>query len=154
MTPQQPQQEQEYLITRSRAREISIRYNFPSLVEQMVDEVCSRPSPAAPSCFGIKWVGHQPCNACDCYRDCGDEYSKYMKKHDATIAAKARKDVLKELRNHLTTRKVSFETHYPKGHDQRDGAQTRIAEIDQTLMALDAIESLRSSTPSTKEAER
>lgn len=63
---------------------------------------------------------------------------------DAGVIIQAREEVLNDLRDHLSSRKVSFETNYPKGHDQRDSAQARIAEIDQTLMALDAIESLRS----------
>jgi hypothetical protein len=33
------------------------------------------PAPAElPECFGIEWVGRQPCNACDCYRECGEKY--------------------------------------------------------------------------------
>jgi hypothetical protein len=51
-------------------------------------------------------------------------------------------ELLTELREHLFKRKTSFEKNYPVGHDQRDGAMTRISEINQMLLTLDAIESL------------
>jgi hypothetical protein len=49
MTPPTLPAQQEYIITRERAREISIRYNFSTLVEQMVDEVCSTPHTPTPT---------------------------------------------------------------------------------------------------------
>jgi hypothetical protein len=27
-----------------------------------------------PSCFGLSWVGGQPCNACDLNKDCSEAY--------------------------------------------------------------------------------
>jgi len=69
---------------------------------------------------------------------------KSQKEHDAATKQAAREEVLTDLRKHLNKRADSLERNYPKGNDQRDGAQTRIAEIQQTLLALDAMESLRS----------
>lgn len=47
-----------------------------------------------------------------------------------------------KLREHLQARKKTFEENYPIGHDQRDATRCHIVEIDQTLIALDLIESL------------
>jgi hypothetical protein len=67
----------------------------------------------------------------------------WLKEHDAQVAAKERGDIFQKLREHFKCRADSLEKKYPKGHDQRDGAQARIAEIEQTLMAFDAMEQLR-----------
>jgi hypothetical protein len=66
-----------------------------------------------------------------------------FKDNESAIRKDEMKEVFRKLREHLQCRANSLETKYPKGHDQRDGARTRIAEIEQTLMTLDAMESLR-----------
>lgn len=62
-------------------------------------------SPASfptPDCFGIEWVGRQPCNACDCYRECGEKYLRWQKEHDATTSRKACEDFAKKLKDDVS----------------------------------------------------
>ena len=48
-----------------------------------------------PYCYGREWKEDQPCNACDCYRPCGEQYlTGGMSEHDAAIAQAAREKVL------------------------------------------------------------
>lgn len=51
--------------------------------------------------------------------------------------------VLDKFINYLIIRKESLIKNYPIGHDQRDGAQTRISEINQMIFTINAMRELR-----------
>jgi hypothetical protein len=82
----------------------------------------------------------------ECLREDQIEYATrtYGENSSYEIYRRGTKTIV-DLVRHLIIRKENLEKNYPIGHDQRDGAQTRISEIDQTLLAIKAMSELRGS---------